>query len=108
MDATWIGSAGGFLTSVAVIPQVVRTWRTKHARDISIWQPLILIAGMLLWLIYGVLLHDLPLIAANSFSLCCYLFLLGMKIVYDRRGRADSRFCEKTDGFGDNGKHIRF
>lgn len=88
MKATWIGLAAGFLTSIAVIPQVFRTWRTRHARDISIWQPLILIAGMLLWLIYGLLLNDLPLIAANSFSISCYLVLLGMKIVYDRRERS--------------------
>jgi len=87
VKATWIGLAAGFLTSVAVIPQVVRTWRIKHARDISIWQPLILIAGMLLWLFYGILLHDLPLIAANSFSISCYLVLLGLKIVYDQRER---------------------
>lgn len=87
MKATWIGLAAGFLTSIAVIPQVIRTWRIKHARDISIWQPLILIAGMLLWLFYGILLHDLPLIAANSFSISCYLVLLGLKIVYDQRER---------------------
>lgn len=87
MKATWYGLAAGFLTSIAVIPQVVRTWRIKHARDISIWQPLILIAGMILWLIYGLLLRDLPLIAANAFSISCYLVLLGMKIVYDRRER---------------------
>lgn len=91
MSVTFIGLAAGVLTSIAVIPQVVRTFRTKHARDISIWQPLILIAGMLLWLIYGVLLQDLPLIAANSFSIACYLFLLGMKITYDRRERPDSK-----------------
>ena len=90
MNATWIGLAAGILTSVAVIPQVVRTFRTKHARDISIWQPLLLIAGMLLWFIYGILLHDLPLIAANAFSISCYLLLLGMKIVFDRRERLNS------------------
>ena len=87
MKATWIGLAAGFLTSIAVIPQVVRTWRIKHARDISIWQPLILIAGMALWFCYGLLLGDTPLIAANSFSILCYLLLLGMKVVYDRRAR---------------------
>ena len=87
MKATWIGLAAGFLTSIAVIPQVVRTWRIKHARDISIWQPLILIAGMLLWFCYGLLLGDTPLIAANSFSILCYLLVLGMKVVYDRRAR---------------------
>jgi len=87
VKVTWLGLAAGLLTSIAVIPQVVRTWRIKHARDISIWQPLILIAGMVLWFLYGLLLGDTPLIAANSFSIACYLLLLCMKIVYDRRDR---------------------
>lgn len=82
-----LGLLAGFLTSVAVLPQVVRTWRRKHAQDISIWQPLILITGMALWLAYGVLINDLPLIVANTFSIACYLLLLLLKIVYDRRER---------------------
>ncbi|NJD91723.1 MAG: hypothetical protein FIA91_09445 [Geobacter sp.] len=82
-----LGLFAGFLTSVAVLPQVVRTWRRKHAQDISIWQPLILITGMALWLAYGVLINDLPLIVANTFSIACYLLLLLLKIVYDRRER---------------------
>jgi len=87
VKATWIGLSAGFLTSIAVIPQVVRTWRRKQAVDISVWQPLILIAGLVLWLLYGMLIDDTPLIVANSFSVACYLILLGMKIVYDRRIR---------------------
>lgn len=85
MNTTWLGLAAGFLTSIAVIPQVVRTWRRKQAIDISIWQPLILIAGLVLWLLYGIAIKDTPLIVANAFTVVCYLFLLGMKIVYDRR-----------------------
>jgi len=84
-DATVIGTIAGLLTSIAVVPQVVRTWRTKHARDLSIWQPLLLVAGMLLWLIYGLMIGDGPLIVANTFSLACYCLLIGMKVVYDRR-----------------------
>jgi MtN3 and saliva related transmembrane protein len=87
VKATWIGLSAGFLTSIAVIPQVVRTWRRKQAVDISVWQPLILIAGLVLWLFYGIAIGDTPLIVANSFTIVCYLFLLGMKIVYDRRLR---------------------
>jgi MtN3 and saliva related transmembrane protein len=87
MKADAIGLVAGFLTSIAVIPQVVRTWRIKHARDISIWQPLILIAGMFLWLLYGLQLSDTPLIAANSFSILCYVLLLAMKLIYDRRDK---------------------
>ena len=85
MKGTWMGLAGGFLTSIAVLPQLVRTFRTKHARDLSIWQPLLLTVGMMLWLAYGICLSDLPLIAANTFSLACYLLLIGMKVVYDRK-----------------------
>jgi len=82
MNATHIGLVAGALTSVAVIPQVVRTYRTRHARDISIWQPLLLDIEMLLWLIYGILLKDLPLILANTFSIVCNTLLIGMKIYF--------------------------
>ena len=82
MIATNIGLVAGALTSIAVIPQVVKTYRTRHARDISIWQPLLLDLGMILWLIYGILLRDLPLILANAFSIICNTLLIGMKIYF--------------------------
>jgi len=84
MDSTAIGLIAGALTSFAAVPQVLRTWRTRHARDISIWQPVILTVGMFLWLAYGLLLKDIPLIVANLFSIVCSLVLIGMKIVFDR------------------------
>jgi len=87
VKATWLGLSAGFLTSIAVIPQVVRTWRRKQAVDLSVWQPLILIAGLALWLYYGIVIEDTPLIVANSFTIVCYLLLLGMKVFYDRRLR---------------------
>lgn len=100
MKVTWLGLAAGFLTSIAVIPQVVRTWRRKQAADLSVWQPLLLIAGLLLWLLYGIAIEDTPLIVANSFTIACYLFLLGMKIVYDRRtSRELLQSGKKSDGF---------
>jgi MtN3 and saliva related transmembrane protein len=88
MDPTWLGMVAGVLTSVAVVPQLVRTWRTRHARDLSIWQPLLLTVGMALWLGYGLAIHDLPLILANIFSLACYLLLIVLKICYDRADKA--------------------
>jgi MtN3 and saliva related transmembrane protein len=84
MDVTVIGGVAGFLTSMAVIPQMIKTWKTRHARDLSLWQQIIIIAGLALWLAYGLLLGDLPLILSNSFTLICYVLLLTMKIIYDR------------------------
>jgi MtN3 and saliva related transmembrane protein len=82
MNVTHIGLIAGAITSAAVIPQVVRTYRTRHARDISIWQPVLLDIGMLLWLIYGIMIGDLPLILANAFSIFCNTLLIVMKIYY--------------------------
>jgi MtN3 and saliva related transmembrane protein len=91
MNITTIGLVAGAITSSAAIPQVLRTYRTKHARDLSIWQPILLVIGMLLWLIYGVFLSDLPLILANAFSVLCYALLIFMKIYFkeddNRRGK---------------------
>ncbi len=90
MTITHIGLLAGALTSAAAIPQVVKSYRTRQLRDVSIWQPVLLDVGMTLWLAYGVIIHDLPLIAANSFSLFCYTLLIVMKIIY--REDDSSRF----------------
>ena len=82
MNPTNVGLIAGFLTSVAAVPQLVKSYRSRHVRDISIWQPVLLAAGLALWLVYGILLNDLPLIAANIFSLLCYAVLIVMKIAF--------------------------
>ena len=84
----YVGFFAGLLTSGAAVPQVCRTYRTKHARDLSMWQLVLLTLGMLLWLIYGISLNDLPLILANTFSIVCYGALIVMKLRYDKSGQA--------------------
>jgi len=80
MNATTIGLVAGTLTSVAAIPQVVKTLRTRHARDISVWQPLLLVLGVALWLAYGIMLRDQPLILANIIPLVCNAWLVALKM----------------------------
>lgn len=82
MNPTTIGLVAGTLTSIAAIPQVIKTLRTRHARDISIWQPILLAFGVALWMIYGILIHDLPLILANIIPLICNTLLIGLKRHY--------------------------
>lgn len=84
MNPTTIGLVAGTLTSIAAIPQVVRTLKTRHVRDISIWQPLLLAFGVALWMMYGILINDFPLIVANITPLICNVLLTGMKIRYGR------------------------
>jgi len=82
VNVTTIGLIAGTMTSIASIPQVVKTVRTRHARDISIWQPLLLAIGIALWLMYGILIHDTPLILANIVPLICNIMLTILKLRY--------------------------
>lgn len=87
MTASTIGFIAGILTSVAAIPQVIKTLKTRHVRDISIWQPLLLAFGVALWMIYGILIKDLPLILANITPLICNIVLTLMKVVYGKENQ---------------------
>lgn len=84
MNPTTLGLVAGTLTSIAAIPQVFKTLRTRHAGDISIWQPILLAFGVALWMAYGMLIQDLPLILANIIPLICNILLVGLKIFYDK------------------------
>ncbi|MGB5541287.1 MAG: SemiSWEET transporter [Gammaproteobacteria bacterium] len=75
-----IGSLAGMLTTVAFVPQVVRTWKTGSAQDISLLTYLFFTCGVLLWLVYGIMMHALPVIAANGVTLALSTSILGLKI----------------------------
>lgn len=82
MNPTTLGLIAGTLTSIASVPQLVKTLRTRHARDISIWQPLLLAVGVALWLVYGVMIRDTPLVLANIVPLICNIMLTILKLRY--------------------------
>ncbi|MDD2365388.1 MAG: SemiSWEET transporter [Desulfuromonadaceae bacterium] len=84
MTPSTIGFVAGVLTSVAAIPQLLKTLKSRHVRDISIWQPVLLALGVALWMIYGILINDLPLILANITPLFCNILLTWMKVYYGR------------------------
>ena len=63
---TIIGLMAAFCTTVAFLPQVIKTWQTRSTKDLSLSMFLVFTTGIFLWLVYGLYVHDLPLIAANS------------------------------------------
>ena len=75
-----IGTLAGILTTIAFIPQVLKTWRTRSAGDISLLMFLLFSSGVLLWLIYGLLLHAMPIIIANGVTLSLSASILTLKI----------------------------
>jgi len=82
MNITYLGLLAGTVTSISVIPQIVKAYKSRHVRDISIWQPVLLNLGMCLWLTYGIIIGDIPLILANTFSIICNTLLIVMKLFF--------------------------
>jgi MtN3 and saliva related transmembrane protein len=79
----YVGYLAGFLTVVSFLPQVLRAWRTKQTKDLSLRTFLILIAASLLWLTYGVLSSDWPVIATNGGLLVLNSAILTAKLRFN-------------------------
>ncbi len=77
-----IGTLAGTFTTIAFIPQVVKTWRSGTAEDISLAMFLLFTSGVVLWLIYGIALNALPIIIANGITLLLALTIVALKIRY--------------------------
>ena len=75
-----VGSIAAFLTTIAFVPQVVKIWRSRSARDISLPMYVVFALGVLLWLVYGLLLGALPIIVANCVTFLLCLAVLVMKL----------------------------
>ena len=75
-----IGYIAGTLTTASFIPQVIRSWKLKETRDISLAMLVFFAIGVILWTVYGIWIGSLPIITANVVTLGLILFLLWMKI----------------------------
>ena len=81
-SADTLGLLAGALTTVAFIPQVVKIWKTRHTRDISLGMFAIFSAGVFLWLLYGIQIGATPVIVSNIVTLGLALTILIFKIRY--------------------------
>jgi len=77
---TSLGLVAAFLTTIAFLPQVIKTWKSRSAKDLSLGMFAIFTTGILLWLIYGILINDLPIILANIFTLTLSSIILFFKL----------------------------
>ena len=82
-----LGLVAGFLTTFAVVPQIMRVYRLKSAREISILYNTMMLLGILIWLAYGIILDLVPLIVWNIIGSILVLLLLLAKLKYGRDRR---------------------
>ena len=77
-----LGLIAASCTTIAFLPQVIKTIKSKHTQDISLMMYIILTTGVSLWLVYGLLIQDLPLILANGITLLFAVTVLILKIIH--------------------------
>lgn len=88
-----LGLIAGTLTTLAFLPQVIKTFKSRSAKDISLGMFILFSAGVALWLVYGIRLGAVPIIAANAVTLILSLAILAMKFWF---GRRDDRSSKKV------------
>ena len=95
-----IGLMAGALTTIAFLPQLIKTWQSQSAEDVSIGMFLLFGAGVVLWGVYGWEIHALPVILTNVVTFVLAAAILTLKIVFDRRAAQAKRSVESEDGSG--------
>ncbi|TAJ25798.1 MAG: hypothetical protein EPO64_07525 [Nitrospirae bacterium] len=83
MDTTtMLGFAAGTLTTIAFVPQFLKTWRSRSAQDVSLGMLVTFWTGVLCWLVYGLLIHSQPVILANAITLILTGAIVVLKMKY--------------------------
>jgi MtN3 and saliva related transmembrane protein len=80
-----IGIFAGICTAVSLIPQIVKIVKEKKAEDISFMYLSILLLGLALWIVYGILQKDIPVIATNVASVIINLITVFVGLKYKRQ-----------------------
>ena len=77
-----LGLIAASLTSASFVPQAIKSIKTKHTKDISLGMYILSTTGLTLWLIYGILTSDFPIIAANIITVTLAAIILILKLKY--------------------------
>jgi MtN3 and saliva related transmembrane protein len=92
-----IGFAAATLTTLSFVPQLVKTWQTRSSGDLSLGMLLAFLAGIVLWIVFGVATHTAPVIVANVATLVLASCQIGLTLRYRQRpGRSRGRVAGRT------------
>ena len=80
-----VGLTAGIFTSISLLPQLIKLLKHKKAEDISLFYLIILFVGLGLWIWYGILRDDIPILVTNGFSLVINGIVIFLGVKYKRR-----------------------
>lgn len=82
MSVDTIGYIAGILIIISLIPQIIKSWKTKSTTDLSLTRYLIYVVGVVMWLIYGIVIKNNPMIVMNTINLTLALSVVYLKLKY--------------------------
>jgi MtN3 and saliva related transmembrane protein len=75
-----MGYSAGILVVLSLLPQVIKSWKTKSTKDISLWRYLLYVTGLVLWIGYAIIINNGPVAVMNGVGLLLALFILYLKV----------------------------
>lgn len=82
-----LGLVAGVLTSIAMLPQLIKVIRERDAGNLSVWTLVVLVTGLSLWVCYGFLKKEWPIILSNSFAVLLNLSLLASCYIFRKKNQ---------------------
>jgi MtN3 and saliva related transmembrane protein len=82
---TWIGLAASICTGIAMLPQLIKTFKEKKPGDISYMMLAVLMVGLAIWVWYGFVKEDWIIIISNAFSLLINLLIVSLNVFYKQQ-----------------------
>ena len=79
---TFVGMVAATCTTISFVPQIIKIYRSKHAKDLSLPMYIFFTFGVFMWLIYGVMLNSVPVITANGVTVIFCAYIIAMKLKY--------------------------
>lgn len=83
-DWLMLGLVAGLMTTVGFVPQIIKSLRERSMGEVSLLMPMLLSVGMFLWLLYGLLTDDVPIVIWNAIALTLNLCLVALKVHFGR------------------------
>tara|TARA_B100000900_G_scaffold412228_1_gene433579 strand:+ start:408 stop:671 length:264 start_codon:yes stop_codon:yes gene_type:complete len=84
INVDFYGYIAAFLTTLAFLPQLIKTINTRKAEDVSLITLIMFITGVISWIIYGYKISSIPILTANIITLILNLLILIFKIRFDK------------------------
>lgn len=75
-----LGGVAAVLTTIAFVPQVMKSWRSGSTQDVSLGMFVIFTTGLTLWLVYGFIIESRPIIIANIVTLGLTGIIIALKL----------------------------